>query len=87
MVNKSLTETKAYSAVDVREEHIKKVLTEVMEALDARGYNAVNQIAGYLISNDPAYISSYKGARTLIQSVERYELLEELVRYYLKNEK
>lgn len=86
MAIKNETETRAYNAVDIREEHIKTVLREVQEALNSRGYNAVNQLAGYLISNDPAYISSYKGARSLIQSVERYEIIEELVRFYLEHE-
>ena len=54
------------------------------EALEERGYNAVNQLAGYLISNDPAYISSHHNARSIIQSVERYEIIEELVRSYLE---
>ena len=52
--------------------------------MKSEGYNAVNQMAGYLISNDPAYISSHKNARSIIQSVERYEIIEELVRYYLE---
>ena len=57
----------------------------MQEALEERGYNSVNQLAGYLISNDPAYISSHKNARTIIQSVERYEIIEELVRAYLED--
>ena len=51
--------------------------------MEERGYNSENQIAGYLISNDPAYISSHKNARNLIQKIERYEIIEELVRAYL----
>lgn len=86
MSSKNQTETRAYDAKNVREEHIQSILSEVEEALNARGYNAVNQLAGYLISNDPAYISSYKGARSTIQSVERYEIIEELVRFYLEHE-
>lgn len=86
MAIKNETETRAYNAIDIREQHIKELLDQVSDALNARGYNAVNQLAGYLISNDPAYISSYKGARSLIQSVERYEIIEELVRFYLKDE-
>lgn len=61
------------------------MLRLVQEALEERGYNSVNQLAGYLISNDPAYISSHKNARTIIQSVERYEIIEELVRAYLED--
>ena len=56
------------------------------QAFAERGYNPVNQIAGYLISNDPAYISSHNNARKDIQQVERYEIIEELVRYYLESE-
>lgn len=81
---KDLTETMSFSSDRIRRENIKQVLTLTEEALTERGYNAINQIAGYLISNDPAYISSHKGARTYIQTVERHELIEELVRYYLE---
>ena len=63
---------------------MKQLLKEVSDALEDRGYNAVNQISGYLISNDPAYISSHKNARNIIQQVERYEIIEELVKYYLE---
>ena len=63
------------------------MLSQVSDALVERGYNAVNQLAVYLISNDPAYISSHKNARTIIQSIERHEIIEELVRSYLRNEK
>ena len=52
-----------------------------------RGYNAINQLAGYLISSDPAYISSHNNARSIIQSVERHEIIEELVRFYLEGQK
>ena len=82
-MKKQHTETIAFKSEAVRKEHIKSVLSQVSEALTERGYNAVNQLAGYLISNDPAYISSYKSARSVIQSIERHELIEELVRSYL----
>ena len=84
MSNK-IDETMAFSADLLRRENIKQLLKEVKIALEERGYNAVNQISGYLISNDPAYISSHKNARSNIQMVERYEIIEELVRYYLDN--
>ena len=64
---------------------VKDVLHEVCDAMNDKGYNPVNQIAGYLISNDPAYISSHNNARSNIQQVERYEIIEELVRYYLES--
>ena len=81
-----LSETMAFEADKVRRENIKHILGKINDALEERGYNAVNQIAGYLISNDPAYISSHKNARTIVQSVERYDIIEELVRYYLKED-
>lgn len=81
---KSVTETLAISVEEVRKQNIKDVLSLVEEALTERGYNAVNQIAGYLISSDPAYISSYKNARSVIQTVERHEIIEELVRVFLE---
>ncbi len=83
MTNKT-TETISFKNDQLRRENIKQVLRLTKEALEERGYNAVNQMAGYLISNDPAYISSHKNARSIIQSVERYEIIEELVRYYLE---
>ena len=79
-----ITETMSFRSEDLRRDTIKHVLRLVQEALEERGYNSVNQLAGYLISNDPAYISSHKNARTIIQSVERYEIIEELVRAYLE---
>jgi len=81
---KDLTETMTFKSDEIRRDNIKQVLKITKEALEERGYNAVNQLAGYLISNDPAYISSHKNARTIIQSVERYEVIEELVRAYLE---
>ena len=84
MTNK-LDETMAFSADLIRRENIKQLLKEVKIALEERGYNSVNQISGYLISDDPAYISSHKNARSNIQMVERYEIIEELVRFYLES--
>lgn len=59
------------------------ILVNVYEALREKGYNPINQLVGYLLSGDPAYITSYKSARTLIRKVERDELLEELLKNYL----
>lgn len=80
---KDITETMSFTSEDFKQDNIKHVLRLVNEALEERGYNAVNQISGYLISNDPAYISSHKNARTIIQGADRYEIIEELVRFYL----
>ena len=63
--------------------HVKEVLDLVYNAMAEKGYNPVNQIVGYIMSGDPTYITSYNGARSLIMKVERDEILEELVRFYL----
>ena len=77
--------TMLFTSEDIKRENLKMLLKEVSDALEERGYNPVNQISGYLISNDPAYISSHNQARNKIQQVERYEIIEELVRYYLES--
>ena len=80
-----LSKTMLFTSEEIRRENLKMLLKDVSAALEERGYNAVNQISGYLISNDPAYISSHNNARNNIQQVERYEIIEELVRYYLES--
>lgn len=82
-----ITTTVSFNADEVRRQNICQVLKLVQQSLEERGYNAINQMAGYLISNDPAYISSHKNARSIIQSVERHEIIEELVRFYLEEHK
>lgn len=79
--------TMLFTSEEIRRENMKQLLKDVSSALEERGYNPVNQIAGYLMSNDPAYISSHNNARNNIQQVERYEIIEELVRYYLEDTK
>jgi len=61
------------------------VLSTVYEALTEKGYNPVNQIVGYIMSGDPTYITSHKNARSLIMKVERDELVEEMLKQYIKN--
>lgn len=61
----------------------KKILKEVYEALVEKGYNPINQIVGYILSGDPTYITSHNDARTQIRSIERDELLEKMVKYYI----
>ena len=68
-----------------QEKTVKDVLTQVYDALKVKGYDPVSQIVGYILSGDPTYITSYNGARCLIAKVERDELLEELVKTYIKN--
>ena len=62
---------------------MKKTLTAVYDALVQKGYNPVNQIVGYILSEDPTYITNHNNARTLIRKVDRDELLQVLVRKYL----
>lgn len=79
-----MNETVNFNVEEFRRESIHEVLNYVEKALNERGYNSTSQIAGYLVSNDPAYISSHNNARSIIQSVDRYEIIEELVRFYLE---
>jgi uncharacterized protein (UPF0297 family) len=65
----------------------KKILMEVANALEEKGYNPINQIVGYLISADPAYITSHNNARNLIRKLERDDILDELVSAYMKGNK
>ncbi len=64
---------------------VKIVLSTVYEALSEKGYNPVNQIVGYIMSGDPTYITSHNSARSLIMKVERDELVEEMLRNYIKS--
>lgn len=82
---KDLTQTMLFNSEEIKRDIIHTNLKSVASALDERGYNAVHQIAGYLISNDPAYISSHKNARSIIQQVDRDEIIEELVKFYLES--
>ncbi len=65
---------------------VKKVLELVYVAMTEKGYNPVNQIVGYIISGDPTYITSHKNARSMIMKVERDEIVEELLKEYIRNE-
>ena len=65
----------------------KDILLTVFDALKEKGYDPINQLVGYFISGDPTYITSHRSARALIRRLERDELLEELIRFYIKNNK
>ncbi|MBU5466483.1 IreB family regulatory phosphoprotein [Virgibacillus sp. MSJ-26] len=69
------------------DQDIKEILLTVHKALEEKGYNPINQIVGYLLSGDPAYIPRYNDARNLIRKIERDEVIEELVKYYLEQQK
>jgi len=75
--------TRKFSLAYDKDEEIKAVLTAVYNALQEKGYNPINQIVGYILSEDPTYITNYKSARTLICKIDRDELLQVLVRRYL----
>lgn len=72
---------------DSMDENVKEILRTVYSALEEKGYNPINQIVGYLLSGDPAYIPRHKDARTLIRKIERDEIIEELVKSYLSQHK
>ncbi|NLL39782.1 MAG: IreB family regulatory phosphoprotein [Clostridiales bacterium] len=75
--------TRKFDVVDKKHE-IREILTAVYKALEVKGYNPINQIVGYIISEDPTYITNYNNARTLICRLDRDELLQELLSSYLK---
>lgn len=64
-------------------ENMRKILRTVFDALNKKGYNPINQIVGYLLTEDPTYITNYNSARSMISKLDRDELLQELVRCYL----
>ncbi len=75
--------TRKFGIVDKRTE-TREIITAVYNALLVKGYNPINQLVGYIITEDPTYITNYKNARTLISRLDRDELLQELVRSYLE---
>ena len=77
-------ETVSFNLERERNEETKEILKQVYDALQEKGYNPINQIVGYTLSGDPTYITSHKGARNLIRNIERDELLEKLVKSYIK---
>ncbi|MBQ8117303.1 MAG: IreB family regulatory phosphoprotein [Lachnospiraceae bacterium] len=81
----NLENTQFFRVDSEPETGVKVVLATVYEALTEKGYNPVNQIVGYIMSGDPTYITSHRGARSLIMKVERDELVEELLTEYIKN--
>ena len=75
--------TRRFDLSDMKEWETREILTEVYNSLQQKGYNPINQIVGYILSEDPTYITNFNNARTLIRKLDRDELLQELVRYYL----
>ena len=77
--------TRKFSLVDESNKEMKRTLTTVYYALKEKGYNPINQIVGYLLSEDPTYITNHNNARSLICKIDRDELMQELVQFYLDN--
>ena len=75
--------TRKFNIVEDKDEQILQILRSVYEALKEKGYDPINQIVGYILSEDPTYITNYKSARTLICKMDRDELLQALVKRYL----
>ena len=77
--------TRKFSLNYEKDPEIKEILTSVYNSLQEKGYNPINQIAGYILSEDHTYITTYHNARALIRKLDRDELLQELVKQYLKD--
>lgn len=81
-----ISNTQYFRAVqEEKKMEVSQVLREVYEALTEKGYNPINQIVGYILSEDPTYITNYNNARALIRKLDRDELLQELVKQYLRD--
>ena len=74
--------TRKFAAMDSKAE-MREILSSVYNSLMVKGYNPINQIVGYILSEDPTYITNYNNARTLISRIDRDELLQEMLRSYL----
>ncbi len=81
----NLNHTQYFQVVQEPKPEVSEVIEKVYEALSEKGYNPVSQIVGYIMSGDPTYITSHKNARSLIMKVERDELLEEVLKFYIGN--
>ena len=79
-----LDRTMTFSFNNNRDDDIKAILTTLYNALQEKGYNPINQIVGYILSEDPTYITTHNNARSLIRKIDRDELLQALLKSYLK---
>ncbi len=75
--------TTVFALEQDKDKEIKASLTEVYDALKQKGYNPINQLVGYILSEDPTYITTYNGARSKIRKIDRDELLSTLLKHYL----
>ena len=77
--------TMTFSLGNDRDREIREILLTVYNALKEKGYNPINQMVGYILSEDPTYITTYNNARNLIRRIDRDTLLQTLVKYYMTN--
>ena len=77
--------TISFSIHDDKEKQMKQILTAVYDALSQKGYNPINQLVGYILSEDPTYITTHNNARSMIRKIDRDELLQVLVKSYLND--
>ncbi len=77
--------TMTFSVGDQTEQQIRMILVAVYDALKEKGYNPINQLVGYILSEDPTYITTHNNARNLIRKIDRDTLLQSLVKYYISN--
>ncbi|MDR5658103.1 IreB family regulatory phosphoprotein [Serpentinicella sp. ANB-PHB4] len=84
-MSEKFNHTMKFNIEQEQEYKAKDVILTVFEALQEKGYNPTNQFIGYILSGDPTYITSHNSARSIIRKIERDELLEELLRFYLAN--
>ncbi len=82
-MKENLDFTRKFTINQDRGEEIRQILTTVYDALQEKGYNPINQIVGYILSEDPTYVTNYKNARALIRKLDRDELLQVLLKAYL----
>ena len=84
-MNQQMDFTRKFNLNEDKGDEIKAILTSVYNSLQEKGYNPINQIVGYIMSGDPTYVTSFNGARSLIMKVERDELVEEMLKAYIRN--
>ena len=84
-IMKTGDKTQTFNLKEEREKEVRQILFTVYEALREKGYNPINQIVGYILSEDPTYITTHNNARALIRKVDRDELMRALVKSYLNN--
>ena len=85
MEDNNLGNTQYFRGMQEQPQEVKEIIKLVYTAMEEKGYNPVNQIVGYIMSGDPTYITSHKGARSMIMRVDRDELVEELLTEYIQN--